>query len=214
MVHSHSMRGVPIDLKACCASDSLCSTGTRKLPLCSKVSSALSTRPPDAILKCHFAVDGDLRSAYFRSAINMAVVAAEIYHGTDTARSMDGQEQLSRREREIMDAVFARGEASANQVLESMVSPPTRTAVRTMLRNLVEKGRLTQRKVGRELFYEPTSPREEAGQSAIRRVLSTFFDGSLEQAISAHLADENADLDDDELKRLASLIRKTRQKGN
>ena len=127
---------------------------------------------------------------------------------------MDGQEQLSRREREIMDAVFARGEASANQVLESMVSPPTRTAVRTMLRNLVEKGRLTQRKVGRELFYEPTSPREEAGQSAIRRVLSTFFDGSLEQAISAHLADENADLDDDELKRLASLIRKTRQKGN
>lgn len=113
-----------------------------------------------------------------------------------------------------MDAVFARGEASANHVLDSMAAPPTRTAVRTMLRNLVEKGRLTQRKVGRELFYKPTSPREQAGQSAIRRVLSTFFDGSLEQAISAHLADENSDLDDDELKRLASLIRKTRQKGN
>lgn len=113
-----------------------------------------------------------------------------------------------------MDAVFARGEASANHVLDSMASPPTRTAVRTMLRNLVEKGQLTQRKVGRELFYKPTRPREKAGQSAIRRVLSTFFDGSLEQAISAHLADENSDLDDDELKRLASLIRKTRQKGN
>ena len=127
---------------------------------------------------------------------------------------MDELVQLSRREREIMDAVFARGEASAKHVLETLDEPPTRTAVRTMLRNLVEKGRLTQRKVGRELFYKPTSPRKKVGQSAIRRVLSTFFDGSLEQAVSAHLADKNADLADDELKKLASLIRKARQKGN
>ena len=127
---------------------------------------------------------------------------------------MDGQATLSRREREIMDAVFARGDASATHVLESMQDPPTKTAVRTMLRNLVEKGHLSQRKVGRELFYTPTSPRDQAGQSAIRRVLSTFFDGSLEQAVSAHLADENADLSEDELKRLSSLIRKARQRGN
>ena len=83
-----------------------------------------------------------------------------------------------------------------------------------MLRNLVEKGRLTQRKVGRELFYKPTSSRKKAGQSAIRRVLSIFFDGSLEQAVSAHLTDENVDLSDDELKELADLIRKARKKGN
>ena len=86
---------------------------------------------------------------------------------------MDGQAKLSRREREIMDAVFARGEASAAHVLDAMHDPPTKTAVRTMLRNLVEKGYLTQRKVSRELFYTPTSPRDQAGQSAIRRVLST-----------------------------------------
>jgi predicted transcriptional regulator len=127
---------------------------------------------------------------------------------------MYDQVQLSRREREIMDAVFARGEASATQVLKAMHDPPSRTAVRTMLRNLVEKGRLTQRKVGRELFYKPTSSRRQAGQSAIRRVLSTFFDGSLEQAVSAHLADENVELSDDELRELAGLIRKARQKGN
>ena len=127
---------------------------------------------------------------------------------------MDDQVQLSRREREIMDAVYARGEASATQVIEAMQDPPTRTAVRTMLRNLVEKGRLQQGKVGRELFYKPTSPRKKAGQSAIRRVVSTFFDGSLEQAVAAHLADRKTDLSDDELKRLAALIRKARSKGN
>lgn len=127
---------------------------------------------------------------------------------------MDGQAKLSRREREIMDAVFARGDASAAHVLEAMADPPTKTAVRTMLRNLVEKGHLSQRKVGRQLFYTPTSPRNQAGQSAIRRVISTFFQGSLEQAVSAHLADDNADLSEEELKRLSSLIRKARQKGN
>jgi predicted transcriptional regulator len=85
---------------------------------------------------------------------------------------MDGHVRLSRRERDMMAAVFARGEASAAHVLDAMLDPPTKTAVRTMLRNLVEKGHLSQRKNGRELFYTPTSPRDQAGQSAIRRVLS------------------------------------------
>lgn len=126
---------------------------------------------------------------------------------------MDEQTQLSRREREIMDAVFAHEEASAAQVVDSMANPPTKTAVRTMLRNLVEKGRLSQRKVGRELFYKPTSPKKQAGRSAIQRVLSTFFDGSLEQAVAAYLSDENADMDEAELQRLASVIREARKKG-
>ena len=113
-----------------------------------------------------------------------------------------------------MDAVYAQGEASATQVLEAMSDPPTRTAVRTMLRNLVEKRQLSQRKVGRELFYKPTKTRKRAGQSAIRRVVSTFFDGSLQEAVAAHLADANTDLSDEELKDLAGLIREARKKGN
>ena len=68
-------------------------------------------------------------------------------------------EQLSRRERQIMDAVFSQGEASANQVLEAITDPPSRTAVRTFLRILVDKGHLTQRALGRELFYKPTKQR-------------------------------------------------------
>ena len=127
---------------------------------------------------------------------------------------MDEHTPLSRREREIMDAVYASGEASAKQVREAMTDPPTRTAVRTMLRNLVEKGRLSQRKVGRELVYKPTKPRSKAGQSAIRRVVSTFFDGSLQKAVAAHLADASTKLTDAELKALTTLIREARKKGN
>ena len=123
------------------------------------------------------------------------------------------EEQLSRRERQTMDAVFQHEEASANQVVEAMADPPSRTAVRTFLRILVEKGHLNQRLVGREMFYRPTKPRQRAGQSALRRVVETFFNGSLESAFAAHLADSNADLSEDELKRLAALIREARRKG-
>ena len=121
-------------------------------------------------------------------------------------------DQLSRRERQIMDAVFEHGEASANQVLESMSDPPSRTAVRTFLRILVDKGHLRQRLVGREMFYKPTKPRTKAGQSAFQRVLQTFFDGSIEKAFAAHLADSDVDLSEDELKKLAGLIREARKK--
>ena len=127
---------------------------------------------------------------------------------------MDDHTPLGRREREIMDAVYARGEATAKQVREAMTDPPTRTAVRTMLRNLVEKERLRQRKVGRELVYKPTKPRAKAGQSAIRRVVSTFFDGSLQKAVAAHLADPVTEVSDAELNELVALIREARQKGN
>ena len=122
------------------------------------------------------------------------------------------EDQLSRRERQVMDAVFQHGEASANQVLEVIADPPSRTAVRTFLRILVDKGHLSQRTVGREMFYKPTRPRKRAGQSAFRRVVETFFDGSIETAFAAHLADSNADLSDEELKRLAALIRAARRK--
>lgn len=124
------------------------------------------------------------------------------------------EEPLSRRERQIMDAVYSHDEASANQVLESIIDPPSRTAIRTILRILVDKGHLSQRVVGREMFYKSTKPRRKAGQSALKRVVETFFEGSLEQAVAAHLADMNADLTNEELVKLAALIRKARKKGN
>ncbi len=120
---------------------------------------------------------------------------------------------LSRRERQIMDIIYARGEASASGVLEDMPNPPTRTAVRTMLRILEEKVHLTHRKKSREFIYEPTRPRTRAGLAALQRVIRTFFEGSLEKALAVHLSDPKSELSDEELKRLAGLIRRSRTKG-
>ena len=126
---------------------------------------------------------------------------------------MDEQSQLSRRERQIMDIVYARQEASATDVLRELPNPPSRASVRTMLRILEERGHLKHYKKGREFIYQPIRPRKRAGQSAMRRVLSTFFDGSLEQAVAAHLGDSAAELSTEELSRLARLIRQAGTKG-
>jgi predicted transcriptional regulator len=126
---------------------------------------------------------------------------------------VDSHRELSKRERQIMDVVFAAGgEATASQVLAGLPDPPTRTAVRTFLTILEQKGYLSHRKSGREFVYRPTHPRRRVGQSAMRRVLDVFFDGSLEKAVAAHLAEPGATLSAAEAKRLAQLIRQARQK--
>jgi len=120
---------------------------------------------------------------------------------------------LSRRERQIMDIVYAQGGATAVEVVRSLPDPPSKTAVRTLLRILEEKGHLKHVERGREFVYQPTQPRLRAGRSAFRRVLHTFFDGSLEKAVAAHLADSAGNLSAEELKRLAELIHQARSKG-
>ena len=120
-------------------------------------------------------------------------------------------EPFSRRERQIMDVIYALGGATAVQVWEQLPDPPSRTAVRTLLRILEGKGALRHTKKGREFVYQATRPRTRAGRSALHRVLGTFFGGSLEQALSVHLSDPRVKADPDELRRLAALIRKARQ---
>jgi BlaI family transcriptional regulator, penicillinase repressor len=126
---------------------------------------------------------------------------------------MDSQSQLSRRERQIMDIVYAHGEASGWDILKELPDPCARGALRVMLRILENKGHLTHYKKGREFIYKPTVSKKRAGPSALRRVVDTFFSGSLRQAVAAHLAQRDTAISDDELKRLAELIRQARGKG-
>src|SRR5881275_449899 len=116
------------------------------------------------------------------------------------------EEHLSRRERQIMDIVYRRGEATAADVLDDLADPPSKTAVRTLLRILEEKGHLVHRQEGLTYIYRPSRPRSRAGRSALQRVLQTFFDGSLEKAVAAHLGDPASELSAEELRRLADLI--------
>jgi predicted transcriptional regulator len=119
---------------------------------------------------------------------------------------MPKHEELSRRERQIMDIVYARGEASVNDVWQSLPDPPSRTSVRTLMRILEEKGHLGHRTRQREFIYRPTRARTHAGRSALRRVLETFFGGSLETAVALHLSDPAVRLSAEEKQRLARLI--------
>ena len=121
--------------------------------------------------------------------------------------------QLSKRERQIMDVVYAHGEATVTQVLAGMPDPPMRGALRTLLRILERKGHLTHREKGREFIYRPTQPRGVAGRSALGRVLDVFFGGSLESAVAAHLSDPRraGKLSHAELQRLAALIEEAKK---
>ena len=120
---------------------------------------------------------------------------------------------LSRREQQIMDIVYSRGQASAIEVLESLPDPPSYSAVRSLLRVLEEKGHLRHRQDGQRYVYSPTVARERAKRSALRRVLQTFFDDSAEEAVAALLDISQERLSDGELERMEELIKQARKEG-
>ena len=93
--------------------------------------------------------------------------------------SRPAEPSLSRRERQILDVVYALGRASAAEVVTRLPDAPSKTAVRTFLRILEEKGHLVHEEDGRTYIYLPSRPRERAGAGAFRRVLDVFFGGSL-----------------------------------
>ncbi len=112
-----------------------------------------------------------------------------------------------------MDIIYAHGEASLATVLKELPDPPARGALGRMIRILEDKGHLKHYPKGREYIFQPTVSRQKAGPSALRRVVDTFFSGSLRQAVAAHLAQRDADISDEELKHLAKLIRQAQGKG-
>jgi BlaI family transcriptional regulator, penicillinase repressor len=121
--------------------------------------------------------------------------------------------ELSRRERQIVDILYAQGRATAAEVQTALPDPPSYSAVRAMLRILEDKGHVRHEQDGPRYVYLPTVARDNAKRSALRHMLRTFFDGSAEQAISALLDDASTKLSDAELDRLARLIDQTRRTG-
>ena len=120
---------------------------------------------------------------------------------------------LSRRERQIMDIVYRLGRATAADVTENLADPPSYSAVRALLRVLEEKGHLRHEQDGPRYVFRPIVPREQARRSALSQLLSTFFDGSTEQAVAALLGLSSSKLSDGELDRLADLIDQAKKEG-
>ena len=119
---------------------------------------------------------------------------------------------LSRRERQIMDIIFARGEATAAEVGAELPDPPSYSAVRTLLRILEEKGHLRHREEGPRYVFAPTEARETASRSALQRVLETFFAGSVSNAVAALVDADAGKLSGTELKRLEAIVKSARAK--
>ena len=118
---------------------------------------------------------------------------------------------LSRRERQIMDIIYARGQATAAEVTSALADPPSYSAVRALLRILEQKGHIRHQQDGPRYVFLPTVSRDRARRSALRNLVRTFFDGSSAQAAAALI--DQSQLSDDDFQRLAEAIEKARKEG-
>jgi predicted transcriptional regulator len=121
--------------------------------------------------------------------------------------------QLSRRERQIMDILHRRGDATAGEVLAELPQPPSYSAVRAMLRVLEQKGRIMHTERGRTYVYRPTASRKAVRRQALRHMVFTFFGGSVEEAASALLDLSEGQIDEGTKKRLGQRIAAARREG-
>src|SRR6202142_815063 len=113
---------------------------------------------------------------------------------------------LSRRERQIMDVLFARGRATGPEIQEGLADQPNYSSVRTILRVLERKGYVRHVEEGLRYVYQPTVPRAAASRSALQRIIRTFFDGSAKEAVAALLDPSAFQLSEKELSELARMI--------
>jgi predicted transcriptional regulator len=120
---------------------------------------------------------------------------------------------VGRRERQIIEIVYRLGAANVNDVLEALPNPPSYSAVRAMLGKLRDKGFLIQEVDGPRYVYRPAVPADRARRTAMRQLVDTFFDGSVDRAVLALANLSDADLDPDRLDALAKRIRAARQEG-
>jgi predicted transcriptional regulator len=120
---------------------------------------------------------------------------------------------LTRRERHIMDILFRLGRATADEVMKELSGTPSYSTVRTQLRVLEEKGHVRHEEVGRRFVYMPAVKVQAVRKGALRHVVDTFFDGSVEKVVAALLGGDAARVSDDELKRIGDLLERVRKEG-
>ena len=121
--------------------------------------------------------------------------------------------RLSNRERQIMDILYRNGSATAAEVHEKLPDPPSYSAVRATLRILEVKGQVRHEQDGPRYVFRPAVARDKAKRTAVRHLLSTFFDGSTELAVATLLDESASQLSEDDFKKLKKLIDVAESKG-
>ena len=120
---------------------------------------------------------------------------------------------LSRRERQVMDILHRRNEATVAEIMADLPDPPTYSAVRSVLRILGEKDLIRYKEDGPCYVYYPAQDTETARDDVLAHVVRTYFAGSPEQAVTALLRMSDVDMKDGEIERLRETIRRARQSG-
>jgi predicted transcriptional regulator len=127
--------------------------------------------------------------------------------------SKNSDRNLSRRERQMMDILYQRGKASAQEIMEALPDPPTYTAVRAKLRVLEEKGHVRHQEEALRYVYLPVVARESARKSALRHMVTTFFAGSVQDTVAALLDLSASKMTPADLKRISALIEEAKKEG-
>lgn len=126
---------------------------------------------------------------------------------------MPEKDTLSRRERQIMDVLYRLGSATAAEVQANIDDAPSYSAVRALLRILVDKGHIKHSYDGPRYLYAPIVSRPVAQKSALKQLVKTFFDGSTSSAVAALLDMSGKDLSDGELEKLAKIVEQAKREG-
>lgn len=117
---------------------------------------------------------------------------------------------LTKRERQIMDVLYRLGRATAAQIMAHMPAAPGNSTIRTQLRVLERKGHVRHEEHGLRFVYMPSVPRRAARRTALKHLVDTFFEGSTAKAVAALLGGEASRVSDEELRRIADLVRAAR----
>lgn len=120
---------------------------------------------------------------------------------------------LTKREQQIMEILYRDGAMTANDLMGQLPGKPSNSSVRTQLRILEEKGAVRHEAVEGKFVYSPVHDREEAAESALSTLVTTFFKGSITQAVAALLTQKEAKLDAGDLAELEALILKAKEDG-
>ena len=120
-------------------------------------------------------------------------------------------EQLSRRERQIMNLLFQYEQMTAKEVTAQLEDAPSYTTVRTLLRILEEKGHLSHSQKGKQYVYQPVGQAKEVRQQSLQQVLKTFFSGSITEAVATFINNPDTNLSEEELQDLEDLVKNAKK---